>query len=114
MLVRPLMTKFKMTVRASCAVSACGPLPPPIKALAHWLSVGRVGLWIGFRPPPLPTWLQASEIKQTFLSTNLASLLDFEQQAARPRFWLQVPRGHLKENIFCPAMQNAAMAVDID
>ena len=39
MLVRPPMTNFKMTIRADCAVSACSPLSPSIKALAHWLSV---------------------------------------------------------------------------
>ena len=37
-LVRPLMTDFKMTVRADYAVSAWSPLPLSIKALAPWLS----------------------------------------------------------------------------
>ena len=36
--VRPPMANFKMPVRADCAVSACSPLPPSIKALAPWLS----------------------------------------------------------------------------
>ena len=39
MLIRPPMTNFKMTVRADYAVSTCNLLLPPIKALAHWLSV---------------------------------------------------------------------------
>ena len=37
--------------------------------------------------PPLP--LLVPQIKQTSLSTNLNSLLAFEQQAARPHFQLQ-------------------------
>ena len=40
---------------------------------------GGVGLWTDVRYPPHQ--LLASEIKQTFLSTNLVSLLAFEQQA---------------------------------
>ena len=38
--------------------------------------------------PHQPPWLPGSKIKQTFLSTNLASLLVFEQQAAKPHFQL--------------------------
>ena len=74
------MTNFKMTVRAGCAVSARSPLPP--KALAHWLSgVGGGG---GGRESAFgqeckhPTPLLASEIKQTFVSTKLDSLLASE------------------------------------
>ena len=33
-LVRPLMTNFKMTIRADWAVSACSPLPLSVKALS--------------------------------------------------------------------------------
>ena len=47
MLVRPLMTDFKMTVRADYAVSAWSPLPQPIKALAYWLLLRGVRLWTG-------------------------------------------------------------------
>ena len=48
-----------------------------------------VDLWKGIHTPfPLLT----SKIKQTFLSTNLAFLLAFEQQAARPHFQLHYPR----------------------
>ena len=85
--IRPPMTNVKMTVRADCAVSACSPLPASIKALAHWLSVGGVGLWTGLCPSPAR--LPASEIKQTSLPTNLASLLALEWRAARPHFRLQ-------------------------
>ena len=35
---------FKMTIRADSAVSACSPLPQPIKALAHGL-LGVGGSW---------------------------------------------------------------------
>ena len=83
MLVRPLMTNFKKTVRADWAVSSCRPLPLSIKALVPRLSGG---CWPLDRhqhllPPPL---LLASKIKQTFLFTPLASLLTFEWSAARP------------------------------
>ena len=61
MSVWPPMTNFKRTVRADSAVSARSPLPPPIKALAHCLSV-----------------CYFSKIKQTFLST-LYWLLSGEQ-----------------------------------
>ena len=89
MLIRPPMTHFKMTVRADCAASACSPLPLSIKALAPDCQWGRRPLDSLLRPPPHPQ-LPASKIKQTFLSTNLASLLAFERQVAGPRFWLQL------------------------
>ena len=52
----PPVTDFKMTIRADCADSACRPLLPSLKALAHWLSVGSrgVSLWTGICPPPTP------------------------------------------------------------
>ena len=81
-LIRLPMTSFKMTVRSDCAVSARSPLPPSMKVLAHWLSVGRASLWTGV----CPTSLLASEIKPTFLSTSLASLLALEQGAAGLHF----------------------------
>ena len=101
MLSRPWMTRFKVTVRADCAVSVWNPLPLSINALTHWMSAE------GDKQSPLPhPWMLASKIKQTFLSTNLASLLASEWQAARPhslsvtcnvctsthRFWLFVIR----------------------
>ena len=67
-------------------VSACSLLPLPGKALAHWLSVGTVGLWTGVPPSPFE-WLLSFKIRQTFLSTNLVSLVTFEWQAASPHFW---------------------------
>ena len=61
------------------------PLPWPIKALTHCLSWVEVGLWTNVPEQlVLPSKLLASEIKQTFLSTNLACLLALGQQAARP------------------------------
>ena len=72
-----------MTGRADCAVSAGSPRLLSVKAPAPLVSpVGEpgVGPWASttLRPPQLP----ASEIKQTRLSTNLASLLASEWQAA--------------------------------
>ena len=82
------MTNVRMTVRADCADSVCSPLPLPIKALAHWLSV-RVSMSLDRCPPPsFPPWLPALKIKQTFLSTDLVSLLAFEQRATGPLFRL--------------------------
>ena len=74
-LVRPLMTSFRMTARDDCVVSTRSALLLSTKALAHWLSVGGVGLWTDVCPLLAPSQMSASEIKQTFLSTNLASLM---------------------------------------
>ena len=49
------MTKFKMTVRADCAVCACSPLPLSKEALVPWWSVGGVGLQTGVQHPQRPT-----------------------------------------------------------
>ena len=53
-LVRSPMTNLKTTVRADCTVSACSPLPQPIKALTFSLSGG----WEASQPldrcPPSP------------------------------------------------------------
>ena len=77
MLVRSLMTNLKMTVRADHAVFICSPLLPSIKALAPLVAIvcGGTGLWTDVCPPKLV----ASEIKQTFFSTNLTCLLAFKQ-----------------------------------
>ena len=64
MLVRPLMTNFKMLISSDCAFSGCSPLPQPIKAL--------ICLWT---ESPIPSYLLASNIKQTFLSSSLTSSL---------------------------------------
>ena len=58
------------------------PLSLSIKC-SHPLLWTDVSLWTDVcHPPPTPQLL-ASEIKQSFLSTSLACLLAFEQQAAR-------------------------------
>ena len=77
MLVRLPMTDFKITVRADYAVSVRSTL----------LCLGELAFGQPHCVPhhPLP-WLQTSRIDQSFLSTNLASLLAFEQQAATPCF----------------------------
>ena len=80
MLVRPLMTNLKMTVRDDCAVSACCPSPTLlVNAFTPYLSWWAVGLWTVVYHPP--SQLLASEIRQTFLSTNPAYLLAFERRA---------------------------------
>lgn len=47
-----------------------------------------VSLWTGVHFPS-SHWLAGIKIKQAFFSTNLASLMAFEQRAARSHFWLQ-------------------------
>ena len=61
--------------------SACGPpTPDSVYNSSHPLPVREAGSQPLDRcPPPPQPQLPASEIKQTFLSTNLASLLAFEQ-----------------------------------
>ena len=49
MLVRPLMTNFKMTGRADCAAAAWSPLLLSIKSLAPLIFMGGVGFWAGVR-----------------------------------------------------------------
>ena len=78
-----------MTVGADYAVSACSTQPPPSIYKSSCPLI--VGLWTGIHPlPRLPASKIKNKTKQkTFLSTNLVSLLTFEQQAARPHFQLQ-------------------------
>ena len=57
MLVRPLMTNFKVTVRADCAVSECSPLSQPTKALSNPLIVSG-GSHPSDRCLPSPTGCQ--------------------------------------------------------
>ena len=111
MLVRPLMTNFKMTVKSDYAISACSPLPQPIKALAHGLSLERS--WPSDRYPP-PSQLPASRIKQIFLSINLASLLASEWQAARPRFWLRWYFSHGQNSPHVPVSWNPASSAQTE
>ena len=73
-----------------------------MKALAHWLSLKGSRLWIGVHPatpthPPHPQFQQASEIKQTFYSTNFASLLGFQKKAGEPHFQLYIFLHKLKD-----------------
>ena len=85
MLVRPHMTNLKMTIRVDSTVSAWRLLPQSMKESHPRLPMGGRGLWTDVSPNPQ---LPASEIKQTFLSTNLAHLLTSEQQAAGTHtFW---------------------------
>ena len=87
-LVRPSRRNLKMTVRANCAVSTSSPLLLLIKSLAPLATSygqGGVGLRTDFCPhPPTPAQLPASEVKQMFLSTNLAGLLAVEHPVTRP------------------------------
>ena len=103
MLVRPLMTNFKMIVRD---VSACSPPPHSIHKCSHSLLVsGGVGLWTDVcQPPPR---LPASEIKQTFLSPNLSIhwLLGVKQPEAIHLsvtiggIWLNFPGGPVAKTL---------------
>ena len=85
-LVRPLMTNFKMTVKADCTVLACNPLLLSIKALSLWLLGGKGKFQPLYRHPPSLLWWLASKIKQTFFSTKMASLMAFEWWVAGPVF----------------------------
>ena len=118
MLVRPLTTNLKMTVRDDCAVFSCNSPPPPpphhththththtdsvYNTLTPCLSGEKgVSLWTDVHHPP--PQLSASEMKQTSVSTNLACLLTFEQRAAGPHPAPHRPRrpfGHNGYN-FC-------------
>ena len=73
----------------------CFCMQPPLSIYkSSWpliVKEGGVRLWTGVHIPA--PQLLASKIKQTSLSTNLASLLAFERWAARPHFHLQEDRG---------------------
>ena len=79
MLVRPLRTNLKTTLEMTALFLHVTP-----STTTNTLSIkaptvrgrGEVGLWTGVRT--LHSQLPASEIKQTSLSTSLASLLAFE------------------------------------
>ena len=89
MLVRPPMTKFKMTVSAECMlflhIASSFPLWKLLAPVCQGNGGGVVSLWTGICPHPTPQ-LFSTKIKQTFVSTSLASLLAFDQHAARPYF----------------------------
>ena len=84
--------QFEDDCQSWLAISASRPLRLSIKALvtldASW---GKVGLWtdVCHHPHQLP----ASEIKQTFFSTDLTCLEAFEWQAAGPHLTLSVTAG---------------------
>ena len=82
-LVRPPMTNVKMTVWADRAVSACTArlLSKLLPTGCQWCWWG-VGLWTDVRHPP--SELLLSEIKQSFLSINVACLSALERWAAGP------------------------------
>ena len=87
--------------RADCTVSACSPLPPSIKALAHWLSVkvGVVDLWIGVCPPHPRPLVAAPEIKQAFFSSDLSLYWPLSCKQPGPAFIYTVTpfsQGNLK------------------
>ena len=77
MLVKPLMTNLKMTIRDDCAVLLVTPILS-IKALIPCLSGVGGELAFGQMSTMLPPQLLASEIKQPFPSTDLACLLASE------------------------------------
>ena len=91
MLVRPPMTNLKMTIRADSAVSICGSLLTSVyKSSCPQVAGGGGESAFGEMFTTLAPQLSASEIKQTFLTTNLACLLAFGQRAARPTPTLSV------------------------
>ena len=98
MLIRPLKTSFKTTL------SAWSPVTQPIKVFAHWLIVSRRESAFEQISPLLYPQLPATKIKSTFLSTNLASLLAFEQWAVRLHFQLH----YLKQNLHFHKMPESA------
>ena len=89
-LVRPLMTDFKMIITTDCVVSTWSPLPPPGKALAHWLSGGG-SQPLGLRPPASPACQHPKLSKLSFPPTlPLYWLLSSEQLG--PTFYYSVCR----------------------
>ena len=91
MLVRPPMINLKMTIRADSAVSVCGSLLTSVyKSSCPQVAGGGGESAFGEMFTTLAPQLSASEIKQTFLTTNLDCLLAFGQRAARPTHTLAV------------------------
>ena len=98
MLVRPLVINWRWPLETTVLFlhvsSAPAPATHSVYKCSHPLlvkgrGVGGVDLQTDVCHPPLQ--LPASEIKQTFLSTNLTCLLAFERQAARsPHAYLSV------------------------
>ena len=94
-LVRPTAWPISRWLRADCAISTCSLLLLPIKLLASWLVVkcgGSQPLDKHLSSPPCPLPLLASKIKQTLLSSNLASSLASEQMSNWSLLWSQRSR----------------------
>ena len=85
MLVRPLMTNFKVTVKVDYAVSAY--IPPIYESSCHLIVLERGGRPLDRHLPIPQSLFPASKIKQTFLSISLASLMAFEYRAVSLHFW---------------------------
>ena len=79
------MTSFKMTVKADYAVSAY--IPPIYKSSCYLIVLEGGGRPLDRHLPTPQSLFPASKIKQTFLSTSLASLMAFEYRAVGPHFW---------------------------
>ena len=67
-----------------------GPLPQTLSINAVTSDCQGGESAFGQMSSTLPTKWQPSKMKQTFLSTNLACLLAFERQAARPHHAVSV------------------------
>ena len=104
MVVRPLMTNFKMTVRADCAVSTWSPLPSVNKSSCPGLSKEGISAWT--RLSPIPSWdIHPSKLSHPPVlllycllshkqpgSTLLTLLLNtLRQNPLRDKFTAQVP-----------------------
>ena len=85
MQVRPPMINFKMTVNWLYCFCMFAPTPTAYKSSCPLTVIGEKSAF--GQASALPdTFMAASKIKQTFPSTNSASLLASEQQAAGPHF----------------------------
>ena len=87
--VRPLMTNLKMTVRADCAVFAYSTTITSVYKGSGPTGFQWRGLGFGSMSATPTAQLPESEIKQTFLSTNLAWLLVWSEEQLSPQmpFW---------------------------
>ena len=92
MLVRPLMANWTWLLEMTVLFLHVRSAPPTKSVYESSYPLlfgvdGGISLWTDVchpLPPPPPPQLPASEIKQNFLSINLACLLAFEWSAARP------------------------------
>ena len=92
MLVRPLMANWTWLLEMTLLFLHIRSAPPTKSVCESSYPLlfgvdGGISLWTDVchpLPPPPPPQLPASEIKQNFLSINLACLLAFEWSATRP------------------------------